>query len=63
MTSPIVRLFLVPDVTGWPFLGDHDLGIHQDVFALHPLVDSVTTASTRLTNYRTRLPDLDNLLH
>jgi 6-phospho-beta-glucosidase len=31
-------------------------------FALHPLVDSVTTARTLLETYRTRLPDLDELL-
>lgn len=32
-------------------------------FALHPLVDSVTTAGTLLKSYQSRLPDLDRLLH
>lgn len=31
-------------------------------FALHPLVDSVTSARTLLSGYRDRLPDLDRLL-
>jgi 6-phospho-beta-glucosidase len=31
-------------------------------FALHPLVDSVTTARTLLESYRNRLPDLDQVL-
>jgi 6-phospho-beta-glucosidase len=31
-------------------------------FALHPLVDSVTTARTLLKSYQSRLPDLDQLL-
>ena len=31
-------------------------------FALHPLVDSVTTARTLLQGYRARIPEVDALL-
>ncbi|TCC19311.1 6-phospho-beta-glucosidase [Kribbella sindirgiensis] len=41
---------------------DHSPRLALQALALHPLVDSVTTARTLLTNYRDRHPDLSQLL-
>jgi 6-phospho-beta-glucosidase len=41
---------------------EHSPRLALEALALHPLVDSVTTARTLLTNYRTRHPDLAQLL-
>lgn len=41
---------------------DHSPTLALKALALHPLIDSVTTARILLTNYRSRLPDLDQLL-
>jgi 6-phospho-beta-glucosidase len=41
---------------------DHSPTLALKALALHPLVDSVTTARTLLANYRSRHPDLDHLL-
>lgn len=41
---------------------EHSARLARKAFALHPLVDSVTTADTLLTTYRTRLPALAELL-
>ncbi|GMA19057.1 hypothetical protein GCM10025862_10780 [Arsenicicoccus piscis] len=35
--------------------------IALEAFALHPLVDSVTTAEALLTGYRARIPSLDQV--
>lgn len=41
---------------------DHSPSLALKAFALHPLVDSVTTARLLLTNYKARHPDLAKLL-
>jgi 6-phospho-beta-glucosidase len=41
---------------------DHSPRLALQALALHPLVDSVTTARTLLTNYKSRHPDLADLL-
>lgn len=41
---------------------EHSAAIALKAMALHPLIDSVTTARVLLSNYRSRLPDLDQLL-
>jgi 6-phospho-beta-glucosidase len=38
------------------------VALATQAFALHPLVDSVTTARTLLQGYRARIPEVDALL-